>query len=531
VWLLLAALPVSLAAADWQYRVRPGDNLWDLCRTYLRRDVPWERVQSHNRVDDPFRLRPGSLLRFPIAWLQQQPASARIVALHGEAVIVPAEGAPAPAGLHQELGIGTVVRTSPDASLTLLFADGSRLLLAGDSELALDRLSAYGATGMVDTRLRLPRGRTTNAVKKASGPASRFSIETPDVVASVRGTDFRVASEDGRSRSEVLEGRIEFSAGDQRLLLEPGEGAVRNDDGPSGARPLLPAPDAASITVSSESLPARVHWAPVAGAVRYRVQLADSDDFLALRLDTLVEAPPATLDGIDNGTYALRVRAVDEDGLEGHDAIAKARIAVPPPFTIEPVAAAALTAPRPRLRWGGMGEGVRYHLQLAATPDFRAPLLERDELTATDLRVPEDLAPGEYAWRVAAVTAQGQRTAFSDAVPFRIEPAGSAPPPEAVQGDARGLHLRWPAGAEGVRYRVQVSRKADFSRIRIDREVDGNAIFVPEIRSGRWYARIAPVESDGYTGPFGPAQELRLGCAACRWLAGGGGVLALLLVL
>jgi len=49
--LLLSAFPVL--AQDWTYRVRPGDTLWDLGGRYLKPDVPWARLQAHNRVADP----------------------------------------------------------------------------------------------------------------------------------------------------------------------------------------------------------------------------------------------------------------------------------------------------------------------------------------------------------------------------------------------------------------------------------------------------------------------------------------------
>lgn len=38
---LLALLTISTAsAADWIYRVRPHDNIWDLSSRYLKPDVP-----------------------------------------------------------------------------------------------------------------------------------------------------------------------------------------------------------------------------------------------------------------------------------------------------------------------------------------------------------------------------------------------------------------------------------------------------------------------------------------------------------
>ena len=36
----LASLAAGVAAADWTYRVRPGDTVWDLSGKYIRHDIP-----------------------------------------------------------------------------------------------------------------------------------------------------------------------------------------------------------------------------------------------------------------------------------------------------------------------------------------------------------------------------------------------------------------------------------------------------------------------------------------------------------
>lgn len=84
--LVLAAMMLSAApvlAQDWTYRVRPGDTIWDLSARYLKPSIAWEQLQSHNGIADPYRLPPGSQLRFPVAWLQVQPAPARVLAVRG----------------------------------------------------------------------------------------------------------------------------------------------------------------------------------------------------------------------------------------------------------------------------------------------------------------------------------------------------------------------------------------------------------------------------------------------------------------
>ncbi|WWW34981.1 FecR domain-containing protein [Stenotrophomonas rhizophila] len=223
--LLFSAFP--LLAQDWTYRVRPGDTLWDLGSRYLKPSVPWQHLQSHNRVSDPYRLPPGSQLRFPVAWLAVQPVPARVLALRGPVQV----GDAARGGLRdviegELLTIGQHLVTGADASVTLVFADDSRLQLRENSRLRLDQLSRYGHTGMVDTRVRLQQGRTSNRVTPATGPASRYIIDAPTATSSVRGTVFRVsAGGDGRSAAtEVLQGKVQVGNPRGQRLVTRGRG-------------------------------------------------------------------------------------------------------------------------------------------------------------------------------------------------------------------------------------------------------------------------------------------------------------------
>ena len=58
--------------------------------------MSWEELQNHNAIANPYRLPPGQVLRFPIAWLRVEPAPARVVAVRGQ-VDVSAGGEPAAA--------------------------------------------------------------------------------------------------------------------------------------------------------------------------------------------------------------------------------------------------------------------------------------------------------------------------------------------------------------------------------------------------------------------------------------------------
>lgn len=531
--LAILCCAASAAAQEWRYRVRPGDNVWDLAAKYLRSDVPWQKLQEHNNVADPLRLPPGSQMSFPVSWLKQQPAKAKVIGVQGSATARDARGKESPVTEGMQLGIGATLRTATDANLTLQFADGSRLLLQGDSELVLDKLSAYGATGMTDTRLRLPRGRAGNAVHPMRGPAANYIIATPNTISSVRGTQFRIGSDGTRSQAEVTEGKVAVSGGGGQVLLKRGQGTASDaNNRPLPPRELLAAPEPASIALSLDQIPARLTWKPVPGAVRYRVQVSATPEFVTLLHDRVVDGAQDALPALPDGTYSVRVRAIDDRDIEGQDATVSVHAARQPPFAIAPTEGSSTDAERPRFRWASMGDGVRYRFQLASAAGFDAPLVDQT-IKSTDLRSPQALAPGDYQWRVAAIDSEDRATGFSEGQHFNVRAPGPGPElqSEAAAADKRTLQIRWPAGAEGQRFRFQLSRKADFSKLEVDRELDENQITLPKLRTGTWYARIQTIESDGYAGPYGPTQTIKLGCLSCRIAAIGGGVVLILLAL
>lgn len=126
----LLLLPTVAAAQDWNYRVRPGDTLWDLGGVYLKPSVRWQQLQQHNRIDNPYQLPPGQLLRFPISWLRIEPAPARVLSVRGKVELSGADGRATRAILAgEQLHIGDTIETEGDSSVTLEFADASRLQL------------------------------------------------------------------------------------------------------------------------------------------------------------------------------------------------------------------------------------------------------------------------------------------------------------------------------------------------------------------------------------------------------------------
>lgn len=528
MWFALLALCVPASAEEWAYRVRPGDTLWDVAGEHLKPSIGWQRLQEHNRIADPYRLPPGSVVRIPLEWLNRQPAKARVVEVRGEATVMAGKAAARKLAAGMRLGAGALLKTAADASLCLQFADGSRLVLQGGSELRLDRLSRYGRSGMIDTRLRLQRGRITNEVKPVAGPAAGFVVDTPSASSAVRGTRFRVEAGDTRTWTEVLEGGVAVSSQRRSALVGRGYGAVvEAGAGSVKAVPLLPAPDLSALPPADRHTTG-VSWPALAGAVRYRVQVGTQPDFSTLVADLRVDAPRIQLPALTGGDYYLRVRGIDEQGLEGQDAVAAFHVQdLPPPYAIAPAADSVLRQ-SPALSWTQAPGASSYRYQVADNPGFDRPLIDAGA-DAAEVKLPKALAPGTYFWRVGSLGADGKSGPYGDALAFELRPLTESGRIETDAARRSGaITFRWRAGPPDQRYRFQLSRSPDFSAPKIDEVVAHAEITLPKLGSGTWYLRAQPIGSDGVEGPLPEAQTVEIPCRLCRIGAGAGALIILL---
>ncbi|MBH1374222.1 FecR domain-containing protein [Stenotrophomonas maltophilia] len=531
----LLLLPAIAAAQDWNYRVRPGDTLWDLGGVYLKPSVRWQQLQQHNRIDNPYRLPPGQLLRFPISWLRIEPAPARVLSVRSKVELSSGDGSASRAiQAGEQLHIGDTVQTEGESSVTLEFADASRLQLREYSRLRLDQLSRYGHTGMVDTRLRLQQGRASNRVTPARGPASRYIIDAPTATSSVRGTVFRVSAGDGRdvAATEVLQGKVQVGNTHGQRMVQPGQ-ATRSasaDAAPDTVSVLLPAPQLRNDELRLAPLPTLLAWTPVAGAAHYRVEVVEAATPEILLFAATTPDTRLAIGDLPPGQLRILLRAVDAQGVEGIDASADFELSdqPPPPLTLAPLHGQTINSDRPRFRWSQAPGARSSVLQIAADSTFVQPLQEQTS-TGTDLRLAQPLPPGHYFWRIASRSADGHQGRYGQALPLQLsnEPVDPAlQPPEAAHGE---LTLRWQAGSEGQRYRVQVDRRGDFKAPLVDETVAEPQVSFKRPWRGTLHVRVQYIDDDGHAGEFSPAQKIALPCRLCYGTGGGALLLWLLL--
>jgi hypothetical protein len=414
------------------------------------------------------------------------------------------------------------VTTGTQSSASLRFADGTRLQLVPGTQVALDRHVRLGASGGVETRLRLIGGGAEAQVPRTA-PAARFELRTPVVNLGVRGTEFRGRVDGERTLAEVTEGRVAAGA----LALEAGFGTVATASGVAPPRALLPAPDLAAVPARIGRVPLQLPLGRAApGGVRFRAQIFSTAEVPQLLLEGSFEQPLAAwTDDLPDGRYELRVRAADAEGIEGQTArrafTLKAR--PEPPFLLRPRAGEKLVDEQVTFAWARNPQAAGYRLQVAPDPGFAAPTLERNDLTANELRLP--LALGTHHWRVASVRADGDVGPWSDAGSFeRVAQPPPPPPPSAPGAQAasvgdQGLVITWAAvSAPGLSYQVQVARDAGFEQRVLDERTARTEVVLAKPEAGTYHVRVRTVGADGRAGAYGTPQVVEVPSSTPWWL-------------
>jgi hypothetical protein len=153
-----------------------------------------------------------------------------------------------------------------------------------------------------------------------------------------------------------------------------------------------------------------VEWQPLSGAVSYRVQLLDENTSLLysqLIIEPRVELPEQT-----EGSYQLRVRAIDDAGFEGLSARHDFELALPPPpepAPVPPPKTVAAPVLDPPLFWGPWiqvnwqpAEGAWSHrLLFAREVEFESLIFEQlTQASGSQIPLPP---PGVYYLAVEAL--------------------------------------------------------------------------------------------------------------------------------
>jgi hypothetical protein len=271
--------------------VRRGDTLFDLGRAYLRKTNDYRHVQRANQISRPRVMPVGKTLTIDADLLKTVPIDARLSAFSGK-VEIETDGQRAPAHAGMTLKEGQRVITGPGAFATFELEDASRVTLPSNTAMRVVRLRSVVLTNAPQRVFKLDEGRSAIQATPNPNPNARFEVRTPVSISAVRGTEFRVATADGRARTEVLKGAVGVGFAQEGGQAPPpvgppvpaGFGVTVTSDGTGVSAPvaLLPAPKLNEADQNQTDK--TVHFAVRAqdGAAAYRLLLSRDAGFIDL---------------------------------------------------------------------------------------------------------------------------------------------------------------------------------------------------------------------------------------------------------
>lgn len=108
-------------------------------------------------------------------------------------------------------------------------------------------------------------------------------------------------------------------------------------------------------------------------AIGYRVFVSPREDFRVVPSETVVNRAVFPLQELVDGTYFLRVRGIDDIGLEGRDTVARMmfRLRADAPRTLAPPAGQKVFGTSVEFLWAADPEAESYLLDLAKDAAFR----------------------------------------------------------------------------------------------------------------------------------------------------------------
>lgn len=505
------ATPESNATPEWIYTVRPGEHFAEIADALLSKDIPAIRLLQHNGIDNPAKVGSGDNLRIPLAWLQRQPNPARVNSVTGSVQLISgSDGTKRPLTSDSLIRVGDEIR-SQAGTATIELADGSVVRISPHSRLAFNRLTQYGKSGMVDTRLRLNQGEIETQVKPVIEGGSRFEIETPSAVAAVRGTMFTLRTAPGMTDLRVTEGEVSFGPPGQTRRIPAGYSASVSTAGVGrmSIRRLPPAPEINPLPQQLKQLPAQLSWTPN-GANSHRVDIFDAESGRWIN-SSEVSDNDFDINLLDNGRYEIHLAAIDNRGMAGMPGIMSFEVDLQARTAAleQPEPGATVNDDMPEFRWQLRGENEVARVEIAEDKDFGNTIATSEWAPDESALPSRPLTPGQYYWRVVT-EAGGNSVATSEARSLVVN--GTLPPVRIISVNYVDSQVRvfWQRVDTATDYRLQLSEEPGFNNIIKEATLSDTTAALRLIPGRRYFVRLKALSDGPLESRWGPGRELFL---------------------
>lgn len=328
-----------------------------------------------------------------------------------------------PAAVGTTLREGDAVRTGPRSYARIGLLESGHLELQAETTIQVDLAAAkaQAAAGSRQVVVAVEQGTARGALTGAEGTAASLAIQERDGSRAeiVRGagsepTEFRVTAAAERPTEIAVErGKATVVTGDTETPLESRQAVEVSRGKASAVITLLAFPPGRQPGIDAryhlaEGLAIKLRWAPVKGAARYRVEIANDMSFTS-------PVDSAETDGLSHvfspaaeGMYVWRVVAIDASGRHGEYNFARRLFCETEPprdLLVAPKGGEQLAfvdaRPRVRFSWQSAGGSSAYRLLIGRGEDPRANTVFNKVTTGQQIEV-DVLGEGDYAWGVYA---------------------------------------------------------------------------------------------------------------------------------
>jgi hypothetical protein len=338
---------------------------------------------------------------------------------------------------------------------------------------------------------------------------THFVIETPAAFATTRGTIYRVRAEPNRTRAEVTQGKIDVTNNKGNIRVPQRFGVItEKDKTPSKLKPLLSAPIIKPLE-TVRYLPARLEWPVHKNASAYRAQISDNPEFSRLVYD--YTGPIAKLNipvDFADGQYWLRIRGIDQDGLQGLETLEAFSIdARPfPPVIQKPLPNKPAYTGEVAFQWTQPESVVEYIFELSKDESFASSIAS---INSTETEIAQSIQePGQYYWRVTSIDENGKTGPVGFTNKLEVKPTPKTPELAAPEATEEHLNFAWQADPTSAKYQVQLALDMSFEEMVEEVYSDQAFASVPRPEVGTYYFRVRGIDADNYPGGWSAVQKL-----------------------
>ncbi|WP_417546002.1 FecR domain-containing protein [Marinobacter sp.] len=499
------------AATEWIYTFKPGESFSEIASDLLAKNVSAGRLLQYNSIDNSATLGEGDRIRIPLSWLKRQPDPARATSVSGNVHLISGVD-----GHKKPLTKATLIRVgdevlSAEGAATITLADGSEVRLSPNSRLIFNRLTQYGKSGMIDTRLRLNRGEVHTRVKPVIEGGARFEIETPSAVAAVRGTAFSLQTGPEGTSLQVTEGVVDFGAPNRTQRIPAGYSATvaSNSTSELSIRRMPPAPEINPLPPVLTQLPAEMTWKREP-AVNYRLDIFETESGRWVESREINDSR-FDISRLDNGQYEIHLAAFDAQGMAGMPGILPIEVDLQARTAnlLEPENEASVNDDMPEFRWTLNGENEVARVEIAEDESFRDLVTTSEWAPGTTALPSRPLSPGQYFWRVVT-EAGGNSVATTQ--PRKLIVNGTLPPVRIISINYVDSQVRvfWEKVDTAANYRMQLAEEPGFNNIIKEATLPDTTAALRLIPGRRYFVRLKALSDGLLQSRWGPGRELYL---------------------